>query len=134
MCEQCIAQTTLFGEIFKGIYLVRATKDGHIMQKGNWGLVVANDPFFIFEHTPKLTKEEDNITNSEEEFLHKIINLSDINRSTESIILEFYAQENKSFPLWLNEKIAQFIEKIDINKAQFYDEHSEKVARELGTN
>lgn len=133
MCEGCVAQTTLFGEVFKKIYLVRATKDGYYMKKGNWGLVIVNDPFFIFEHTPKVTKEEDDVTDSEEEFLDKVINLSDVNKSTKSIILEFYAQEEKSFPLWLNQKIAEFIEKIDINKAQFYDTNSEKIARELGT-
>ena len=55
MCEQCIADTVLIGgekEVLPGWFLVKAQKDGHSMKAGNYGLVVCNDPSFIFNIEP----------------------------------------------------------------------------------
>jgi hypothetical protein len=52
MCEQCCAQVDSWGEILPGWSLVRATRDGNYMKKGDWGLVEVNDPAFIFSTTP----------------------------------------------------------------------------------
>lgn len=54
MCEQCCAKTETFLEPFPRWWLVRATKDGNIMRKGQWGLVHRNDPDFIWSVEPKL--------------------------------------------------------------------------------
>ena len=53
MCEQCMAEVTEHGEPLPDVLLVRATKDGHQMTAGQWGLVCQNDPFFIFEQVPE---------------------------------------------------------------------------------
>jgi len=38
--------------VLPGYFLVRATKDGWIMQKGDWGLVRQNDPDYWWSLTP----------------------------------------------------------------------------------
>lgn len=64
MCECCSAATLTCGEVLPGVWLVRATRDGHRMKEGDWGLVIQNDPFvhwgFSFEEDPaeRLTDEE----------------------------------------------------------------------------
>ena len=52
MCEQCMAETDLWENVLPGWHLVRANKDGRVMEKGDWGLVIQNDPTFVFETTP----------------------------------------------------------------------------------
>lgn len=52
MCEQCMAGTNSWGEVLPGFVLMRATRDGNTMARGEWGLVVCNDPSFIFS-TPR---------------------------------------------------------------------------------
>ncbi len=59
MCEQCMAETTNHGEPLLGVLLVRATKDGHQMKAGQWGLVRENDPFVIFDKTPTMDPVHD---------------------------------------------------------------------------
>lgn len=64
MCEQCMAETESW-DILPGIALVRATADGSYMKKGQWGLVICNDPFCIWDKIPipdysrGLTEEDD---------------------------------------------------------------------------
>ena len=57
MCEQCSAATVNYvgkdgNQVLPGYFLVRATKDGREMKNGDWGLVVCNDPDFIWSITP----------------------------------------------------------------------------------
>lgn len=57
MCEQCMAKSSLYlgpneEEVLPGYCLVRATTDGWIMQKGDWGLVRQNDPDYWWSLTP----------------------------------------------------------------------------------
>jgi len=53
MCEQCCAETVAYeGEVLPGYLLVRATKDGRVMKKDDWGLVHCNDPAFWWSMTP----------------------------------------------------------------------------------
>lgn len=52
MCEQCLAECEDHGSVVPGIFLVRATRDGHSMRAGQWGLVVQNDPFVVFDEDP----------------------------------------------------------------------------------
>ena len=72
MCEQCVAQTVLYGEVVPGFYLVRATVDGGTMKAGDWGLVECNDPFFIWsgeiiaDPTEGMTDEEMNAIDNDD--------------------------------------------------------------------
>lgn len=51
MCEQCSAGCKTYNKkIFDKYFLVVATKDGDVMEKGDYGLVVCNDPEFLFEN------------------------------------------------------------------------------------
>ena len=57
MCEQCAAATVTFvspdnENVLPGYSLVRATIDGNQMKKYDWGLVVCNDPDYIWTITP----------------------------------------------------------------------------------
>jgi hypothetical protein len=54
MCEQCVAKTETFLDPIPNWWLVRATDDGHVMKKGEWGLVQCNDPDFVWTVTPKV--------------------------------------------------------------------------------
>lgn len=53
MCEQCAAKTLLVGEISKGFCLVKATRDGFEMKRGDYGIVRCNDPDIIFPESLK---------------------------------------------------------------------------------
>ncbi len=56
MCEQCLAETKMYNdekEVLPGFFLVRATKDGQFMKTGDWGLVMGNNPSFLFSSTPE---------------------------------------------------------------------------------
>jgi len=132
MCEQCVAEVMNFGKISNNIILVRATKDGHTMKKGNWGLVNMNDPFLIFKHTPKSSLEDEDLTDSEEEFLEINTDLCFINGYTREIIEEFYKSERSSFALWLHDKIAKYIKNFDFSNVEFYDMKSSVVGKQLG--
>src|SRR5581483_2364777 len=48
MCEQCMAETKTYGEVLPRWWLVQATKNGHEMKAGDFGLVVCNDPDYIW--------------------------------------------------------------------------------------
>lgn len=62
MCEQCIVDARYFykkpDETFEnefflpGWCLIQATKDGHIMKVGDWGLLQINNPDFVWEVEP----------------------------------------------------------------------------------
>jgi hypothetical protein len=57
MCEQCVARVSQYlgpneESVLPGFVLVRAAKDGWIMQKGDWGLVHCNDPDYWWSLTP----------------------------------------------------------------------------------
>lgn len=48
MCEQCSAKTKTYGEVLPHWWLVQATQDGNMMKAGDFGLVVCNDPDYIW--------------------------------------------------------------------------------------
>lgn len=48
MCEQCSAKTKTYGEVLPHWWLVQATQDGNMMKAGDFGLVWANDPDFVW--------------------------------------------------------------------------------------
>jgi hypothetical protein len=52
MCEQCVAEVEYYLSPLPGWSLVRATKDGDLMKKDDWGLVECNDPTFWWSVTP----------------------------------------------------------------------------------
>lgn len=58
MCEQCIVNPLYFGEVLPGWFLIRARRQGSMMEVGDWGMVQCNDPTFVWSSTPKMTKEE----------------------------------------------------------------------------
>ena len=58
MCEQCSAEVDGWAYPLDGWVLIRATKDGFFMKKGEWGLLRSNDPDFIWEETPTLDPTE----------------------------------------------------------------------------
>lgn len=53
MCEQCVTEATDHGEVLPGWILIRATRDGNIMQADQWGLVSGNDPDYFWSVTPR---------------------------------------------------------------------------------
>ena len=52
MCECCCADAVDYGEVVSGWFLVRARKEGQIMQTGQWGLVFCNGPSVVWTTTP----------------------------------------------------------------------------------
>ena len=52
MCEQCCALTDTYLSPLPGWWLVRASDDGMMMKKNDWGLVRHDDPDFIWSITP----------------------------------------------------------------------------------
>lgn len=53
MCELCCAATEDWEDRpLPGFFLCRATKDGHWMKAGEWGLGIVNDPEFSWAATP----------------------------------------------------------------------------------
>jgi hypothetical protein len=48
-----MAETKTYGEVLPCWWLVQATKDGHEMKAGDYGLVVCNDPDYIWSGTPR---------------------------------------------------------------------------------
>lgn len=53
MCESCLAKTSLWEpQVLNGWYLIRTTQDGSWMKAGEFGLVVKNDPTFVFSEFP----------------------------------------------------------------------------------
>lgn len=67
MCEQCVVNPFYYGypitENGKNkLFLIRARREGDIMELKEWGLGFINDPFAMFKVTPrtnwKITKED----------------------------------------------------------------------------
>jgi hypothetical protein len=74
MCEQCIAMTKLWKEpIIPGWWLVQATRDGDYMKKDEFGIVMINDPSFVFKTIPQVIESKPTTT---EEF-HKMQDFQD---------------------------------------------------------
>jgi hypothetical protein len=63
MCTQCIVAPFYFGEVLDGVYLIRARRDDNDdwMKAKDWGLALCNDPFVIWNVTPKPMAEYSNI-------------------------------------------------------------------------
>ena len=54
MCEQCLVNPIEYGEVLPGWFLIRATKDGMLMNAGEFGLVQTNSPAFTFSQVPEV--------------------------------------------------------------------------------
>lgn len=54
MCEQCVTNSVSITTPLdkEGWVLIQATKDGHFMKKGQYGLVRMNDPDFVWTEKP----------------------------------------------------------------------------------
>lgn len=52
MCEQCLAECEVLGEVVPGLALVQARKAGGHMQVGDFGLVRVNDPDVVWTVAP----------------------------------------------------------------------------------
>lgn len=52
MCEQCLVNPLMFGEVLPGWYLMRARRKSSMMEVGDWGLVRCNDPDFVWSTSP----------------------------------------------------------------------------------
>lgn len=67
MCEQCLVNPLNFGEPMPGWFLIRARREND-MKVGQWGLVEANDPTFVWTTTPKLQPNFQMTIDEEEAF------------------------------------------------------------------
>jgi len=90
MCEQCLAKTVMYvgpdkQEVLPDYFLVRATQDGSIMKKDDWGIVKSNSPDYIWSITPVsdpcdgLSEEQEDALpqDSFEEFYKAVENLEE---------------------------------------------------------
>lgn len=59
MCEQCIVKADSYLTPIPGWSLIRATVDGSLMKAGDWGLVQANDPTYVWGVAPWPEPPED---------------------------------------------------------------------------
>lgn len=60
MCEQCSAGCKTYNKtIFDKYWLVVATHNGTVMEKGDFGLVTCNDPDFLFETIIQAAEDTD---------------------------------------------------------------------------
>lgn len=53
MCEQCLIAPLVWRDVLPGWTLVRARRQGNIMEVGHWGLIEMNDPTFIWTGKPR---------------------------------------------------------------------------------
>lgn len=52
MCEQCLSKPLNYGEALPGMFLMRATEDGHFWKKDQWAIIRCNNPDFWWTPTP----------------------------------------------------------------------------------
>jgi len=57
MCEQCLVNPLFYGQVFGDWQLIRARRDGNEMKVGDWGLVLVNDPSFVWQTSPMISDE-----------------------------------------------------------------------------
>lgn len=112
MCEQCIAKVLEYGEVLPEIFLCRATQNGYWMKKDDWGLVIMNDPFIIWEQFP-ISKNVD--TDKAHKYYMNFID-NGYCRPLEGTKLVNAAKQvgydettNPVFESWLTEYIAQYV-------------------------
>jgi len=60
MCECCCAKCKDIAEILPAWWLVQATKDGEVMKKDDYGLVLINGPSYIWAGIPPKETEDEN--------------------------------------------------------------------------
>lgn len=112
MCEQCCAKAIRLGSLGKlGFY--EATKDGHTMKKGDFGLVETNDPTFYFSKVPRPEppEESDDFDPWFDDamiFAIELLNMANVfdvyqfyNLVDEGIKQGYQKEEHGKFELWL---------------------------------
>jgi hypothetical protein len=52
MCDQCLTNSLYFGEVLPGYQLIRARRKSDMMNVGDWGLVICNDPDYVWSSVP----------------------------------------------------------------------------------
>lgn len=134
MCEQCSAKTIDLGEVMPGYMFVKATVDGNMMKKGDYGLVVSNDPDVVFRNpmidiTEGMSDEEvNNLQRPEnkkdldkwmefgsraEEFEKTLLMLPSSGYELYKAAMEvgYNREKHGRFSFWLFDYLARFIEK-----------------------
>lgn len=61
MCEQCLVNPLYFGEVLPGYILIRARRKSEYIEVGDWGLVEANDPTYVWKSIPYKKTAKDRI-------------------------------------------------------------------------
>lgn len=59
MCEQCLINPLYYGEVIRGLYLIRARRQSDDTNVGQWGLLQCNNPDFVWTSFPAVSKEDD---------------------------------------------------------------------------
>lgn len=58
MCEQCVTSCVVWRDVLPGWTLMRAQKDGNIMEAGQYGLLRCNDPDAVWTGAPQIEPPE----------------------------------------------------------------------------
>jgi len=127
MCEQCSAKAILMNdgkEVLPDFFLVLATQDGNAMKTGDYGLVICNDPSFIFSMKPEVDPapedEDADLDDSFFEWLEKtkdfgkqfsdsMSQLKDAHKLVSACYTVGYTDECGSFDQWLFNYLAKFV-------------------------
>jgi hypothetical protein len=114
MCEQCEANTeTLIRNVIPGWHLLRATRNGDYMEKGDWGLVNINDPAFYWKTIP--------VCSDSPSFNRVKCEIEEALQSTPDIMFRFcedlkksgYTIEQGNIAAWLTHRMALAISKCE---------------------
>lgn len=115
MCEQCICDPEYFGEPLPGWYLMRARKDGDLLEIGDWALVQCNDPDVYWTGTPEIDpnsySDDGDVVYPSDSFLdalysqHVSVGYNLVN----SALTVGYSHGRMSFCHWLWQHLAEHI-------------------------
>ena len=61
MCEQCLINPLYYGEVVRGLFLIRARRESDATAVGQWGLVQVNNPDFVWTTTPVALGEDEEL-------------------------------------------------------------------------
>ena len=143
MCEQCLTNIWNFGEVLPELWVVRARRDGEIMEAGDWGLVLCNDPSIVWEKTPLvdptygMSKDEKNMywNNNPEDDPYNFfpdrmffdVDMDDTITIFQKATENGYNQEQHGkLSLWLWQKVAHHIKNNDVESSMYIFEKRDK--------
>lgn len=128
MCEQCSAEVNEFGHPLEGWMLCRATKNGSMMKKNEWGLVRSDDPTYVWSVNPRvdptanLTDEQiDTMSPEDSEKWYDFLDAAetfckalksypfDGHLLYEAAVAAGYKRESGSFSQWLFDYLARWL-------------------------